>query len=74
MSSIDQPSTIDPIEEMKREIREKIERAKNNPIAESRLAELEEELEKYKKEFVERGSRDPNDTAKEDKIEREIME
>jgi hypothetical protein len=48
--------------------------AEKNPIAESRLGELEQEISRHKKDFVERGTRSAEDEAREEEILEEILQ
>lgn len=47
--------------------------AEKSPIAESRLGELEQEISRHKKDFVEHGTRSAEDEAREEEILAEIL-
>lgn len=71
LSSEKQP--ISPLESVKLKIKEAIDRAKGNPIAESRLIEIESLNNKMVDNFIERGYHDREDIIQEDLIEAEIL-
>jgi hypothetical protein len=74
MTSLENPDkSISSLEIVKTKIRESIEKAKNNPIAESRLSEIESINNKTVDNFIERGYHDPEDIIQEDLIEVEIL-
>jgi len=61
------------LEKMRAEISTRIEQARNNPIAEARLVELEAELSKLTDDFIRIGSRDAGQISSEDAVENEIL-
>ena len=74
MTSLENPTPVTSIlEKIKIKIKEAIETAKNNPIAESRLVEIEALNNKMLDNFIERGYHDTQDIVQEDLIEAEIL-
>lgn len=65
--------TAPAIEAVSVRIEKALDVAEKNPIAESRLGELEVEISKHKRDFVERGSRSAEDEAREEEILAEIL-
>jgi len=61
------------IEAVSVRIEKALDAAEKNPIAESRLGELEEEISRHKKDFVEQGARSAEDEAREEEILAEIL-
>jgi len=65
--------TAPALEAVSARIEQALDAAEKNPIAESRLGELEQEISKHKKDFVERGTRSAEDEAREEEILAEIL-
>lgn len=65
--------TAPTVEAVSARIEQALDAAEKNPIAESRLGELEQKISKHKKDFVERGSRSVEDEAQEEEILAEIL-
>lgn len=61
------------LEKMRHNIAGRIEAASSNPIAETRLAELEDQLEKFTDKLIDIGHRDDEQIASESAIEIEIL-
>lgn len=66
-------SAISQFEQIKLKVSEKIEKAKNNPIYESRLTELEKKLKETRDKFIKTGKRNLEDNAQDDEVESELM-
>lgn len=66
-------SPINPLEEMKSKVAEKLEKAINNPMFESRLIELEEKLKHVRDKFIKTGQREDIDNKQDDAIEAELL-
>lgn len=62
-----------PIEKMRAKVAERLKQARNNPISESRLMELEQKLDLGKDEFIETQHRSPDRVKEENMIEKEIL-